>query len=285
MAATGMSMLVGGSVSKSDLVHNGIDRIDGYPSYLILRYGCADFFARKSTSCEISEETASSMLSQLKVHLAAQKTDSSVIAYWMLDDYPGGDISDVLGKMHDLIVASNSDSSSSFPRPAICGFGGQILPLRDKHPTATDPRMSYFAKSLINFSPSYCDMVALYPYAANSGTGTNDPSQFDWSMKYLLPEMFKELEDRGWDSSAEPLIGMPQAFGYDGYVAPTGADLANQMTAYCNSGAVALLAYSWNDGYPSEYPDRPSTEPVNSADMRSGLAQGLGQCQSYWSGK
>ena len=262
MAASGMSMLVGGSVPNSVLVHNGIDRIDGYPSYLILRYGCADFYARKSTSCEISDATAASMLSKLQAHLAGQEKDSTVIAYWLLDDYPGGDISDVLGKMHDLIAASNSDPASSFSRPAICGFGGQILPLRDQHPSATDPHMSYFAKSLINFSPSYCDMVALYPYAASSGTGTSDPSQFDWSMKYLLPEMFKELEDRGWDSSAEPLIGMPQAFGYDGYVAPTGADLVTQMGAYCNSGAVALLAYSWNDGYASANPNSPSTEPA-----------------------
>lgn len=206
------------------------------------------------------------------------------MAYWILDDYPGGDISPVLEKMHDMIVASNNDPASSFPRPTLCGFGGQILPLRDKHPTPTDSHMSYFAKSLTNFSASYCDMVALYPYAANSGTGINDPSQFDWSMKYLLLEMFKELQDHGWDSAVEPLIGMPQAFGYSNFVAPTETDLVTQMTAYCNSGAVSLLVYSWDDGYPSAVPDGPSSEPVNTPYMRAGISQGLRECQRYWSG-
>jgi hypothetical protein len=127
-------------------------------------------------------------------------------------------------------------------------------------------------------------MIALYPYAANSGTGPNDPSQYDWSMKYLLPEMFNELQAHGWDSSAEPLIGMPQAFGYSSFVAPTRAELATQMTGYCNAGAVSLLLYSWNDGYPSTFPDASSTEPVNNSEMRAGIAEGLRQCQTYWSG-
>lgn len=284
MAADGLSMLVGGSVSESARVESGVSYVDGYPWGLILAYGCPDFFARKAASCQIDDATSASMLAKLQAHLDAQKHDNNVIAYWILDDYPGGDISPVLEKMHDLIVASNNDPASSFPRPALCGFGGQILPLSDKHPTPTDPHMSYFAKSLTNFSTSYCDMVAIYPYAANSGTGPNDPSQYDWSMKYLLPEMFKELQDRGWDSSAEPLIGMPQAFGYSSYVAPTEADLATQMTVYCNAGAVSLLVYSWNDGYPSAFPDKPSTEPVNSVEMRNGITQGLSQCQRYWSG-
>lgn len=283
MAADGLSMLVGGTVSESARVEAGISYIDGYPWGLILAYGCPDFFARKSPSCQISDSTSVWMLSQLQAHLDTQRSDSNVIAYWLLDDYPGGNISTVLQKMHDLIAASNDDPASSFPRPALCGFGGQILPLSDKHPTPTDPHMSYFAKSLTNFSTSYCDMVALYPYASNSGSSLSDPSRFDWSMKFLLPEMFKELQDRGWDSSTEPLIGMPQTFGYATYVGPTQAEIVTQMTSYCNAGAVALLIYSWDDGYPSAFPDSPSREPVNSPDMRAGIGQGVKQCQTDWS--
>lgn len=142
--------------------------------------------------------------------------------------------------------------------------------------------MSYFKTSLINFRPSYCDMVALYPYAANEGTGPNDPSQYDWSMKYMLPAMLTDLANSGWNNSTEPLVALPQAFGYLTYVAPTGADLSTQMTAYCQAGAVALMVYSWDDGYPSANPASPSAEPANSADLRAGIAQGLTQCQSYW---
>lgn len=284
MSANGLSMLVGGSVSESARIANGVSYIDGYAWNLILAYGCSDYFARKSASCQISDSTSAWMLSQLKAHVDAQKADSNVIAYWLLDDYPGADVRPLLEKMHDVIVASNNDAQSSFARPALCGFGGQILPPSDTRPTATDPHMTYFVRALTNFSPRYCDMIAVYPYAGNNTTRPNDPAQFDWSMKYLLPEMFKELEERGWDSSKEPLIGMPQTFGYSTYVSPTQTDIATQMASYCNAGAVALLIYSWNDGYASAFPDKYSSEPVNSSEMRAGIAQGLKQCQRLWTG-
>lgn len=286
MAADGLTVLLGGVGSSPStealMVNDGVSSIDEYPWVLIVEYACGDYFARKSSSCQISDATSSLILSQLQTHFEAQKGNGNVIAYWFLDDYPGGDVSALLQKMHDLLVASNNDPSSSFPRPALCGFAGQVPPLSDTHITDADPLMSYFKIALTNFRPSYCDMVALYPYAVNEGTGPNDPSQYDWSMKYMLPAMFGDLEDRGWNSAAEPLVALPQAFGYLTFVAPTGADLSTQMAAYCKAGAVALLAYSWDDGFSSADPKSPSIEPVNSADMRAGLKQGLTQCQSYW---
>lgn len=286
MAADGLTVLLKGFSTPSPMAtavsNSGVNIIDSYPWSLIETYGCSDYFARKSSSCRISAATSNWILSQLQAHLAAQQGNDNVIAYWFLDDYPGGDVSALLQQMHDLLVASNSDPLSAFPRPAICGFGGQILPLNDTNITDAAPLMSYFNRAVTNFRPSYCDLVALYPYAANNGAGPNDPSQYDWSMTYLLPVMFEKLEDAGWDSSKEPLIGMPQTFGYLTYVAPTGVDIVTQMTAYCKAGAVALLVYSWDDGYPSAYPESPSTEPANSADMRAGLGQGLTQCRSFW---
>lgn len=285
MAADGLTMLLKAGVGnsmESDMANNNVSLIDPYPWSLIEEYGCAGYFAGQSASCQISDSTSTWILSQFQSHLAAQEGNSNVIAYWFLDDYPGGDVSALLQKMHDLLVASNNDPSVLFPRPAMCGFGGRIAPLSDRNISAADPLMSYFETALTNFSPSYCDLVALYPYAIDDGAGPDDPSQFDWSMTYLLPAMFGDLENRGWNRSIQPLVGVPQAFGYGNYVAPTGADVTTQMTAYCKAGAVALLAYSWDDSYLAANPNSPSAEPVNSADLRAGLARGLTQCLSYW---
>ena len=284
MATDGLSMILGACEDtpdeKSVMMSHGMRQIDPYP-WALITSACSDYFAGNSASCQISNSTSTSILSQLQVHLEAQKDNNNVVAYYFLDDYPGGDIRAVLQKMHELLVASNRDSSSSFPRPAICGFGGLILPVGD---TETNDAGYGFKKSLTNFSPGYCDMVALYPYAVNLGTGPNDPSQFDWSMTYLLPAMLQDLEDHGWEPSAQPLVGVPQTFGYDKAVAPTAADITTQMAAYCKAGAVALIAYSWDDGYSWAHPSIPVTEPFNSVDMRSGLAQGLAACQTYWPG-
>jgi hypothetical protein len=261
----------------------GVRTVDTYPWVLIADYGCSDYFYGQATTCQISDSTSAWILSQLQAHLAAQQGNSNVIAYWILDDYPGADLSSLLQKMHDLIVASNHDPSASFSRPAICGVGGSIAPLSDTHITDADPIMHGFKQALINFRPSYCDIVALYLYAGNMGYGyPKDPSQYDWSMTYLLPAILKDLEGAGWSSSTEPLVALPQAFGYDDWITPTGADLATQMTAYCKAGAVALFAYSWEDDYPVYNPNNPYLELFNSEDLRTGLQSGFTQCRTYW---
>lgn len=261
----------------------GVRTVDTYPWVLIADYGCSDYFYGQSANCQISDSTSAWILSQLQAHLAAQQGNSNVIAYWILDDYPGGDISSLLQKMHDMIVASNHDASASFPRPAICGMGGSIAPLSDKNITDADPIMHGFKLDLINFRPSYCDMVALYLYAGNMGYGyPKDPSQYDWSMIYLLPAILKDLGSLGWNGATEPLVAIPQAFGYGYWVTPSGADLASQMTAYCKAGAVALFAYSWEDDYPVLNPNSPYTELFNNEDLRAGLENGLIKCRTYW---
>lgn len=286
MAADGLTLLLKSSSTQPPMANiaqtAGVRLIDDYPWSLVNSYGCHDFFAKISTSCQISDATADWIISKLQAHLDVEKSNKNVVAYWFLDDYPGGDISSLLQRMHDVLAAANSDPSSSFPRPAICGFGGRILPLGYTRISGSDQLLSYFRKSITNFRPSYCDMVALYPYAVNTGTAPNDPSHFDWSMTYLLPTMFRDLREHGWDVSAEPLVGFAQAFGYLQYVAPTGADLSAQMAAYCKAGAVALMVYSWDDGYPSVNPEKPSAEPSTSNDMRSGIAHGLTQCRRIW---
>lgn len=281
MAKSGLSMLVGGSVSSSALLGTNVRQIDVYPWYLVVKYGCAEYYSKNATRCRVSEEASSFILSQMQAHLALQRSNRNVIAYWFLDDYPGGDISTLLGQMHALLVDSNNDLVSSFPRPAICGFGGNIALANSARIGRTDPVLSYFRSAIANFRPTYCDIVALYPYAVNTSSGPNDPSQYDWTMTQLLPAMFALLEEQGWNPSAEPLIGIAQAFGYDRYVAPSEADLVAEITAYCKAGAIAILAYSWNDGVPSLYP-KSSAEPVNSIPLRNGLSGGLKACQSYW---
>lgn len=285
MSRDGLTAVIINDIPSTDtaLESAGVRAVDNYPWMLIADYGCSDYFSGKSASCQISDSTSAWILSQLQAHLADQQGNSNVIAYWILDDYPGGDISSLLQKMHDLIVASNHDPSASFARPAICGLGGIVAPSSDTNITDADPVMHGFRQALVNFRPSYCDMIALYLYAGSMGYGyPTDPSQYDWSMTYLLPAIFKDLQGLGWNGSSEPLVAIPQAFGYGDWITPTGADLAAQMTAYCKAGAVALFAYSWEDGYPINNPNSPYLELFNSADLRTGLENGFTQCRTYW---
>jgi hypothetical protein len=287
MDGDGLSMVLGGirgeSAAQAEAVRvaNGVVEIDAFPQMIIYGY-CQTNSNGTYTSCPISDSDQATILSEIKAHFASKAGDSNVVAYWILDDYPGADISALLQKVHDLLAEANNDPSSVFPRPAMCGIGAMVLPVTDTQFTPTDPYWKGFQRALTNFRPGYCDIVSLYAYAYNITTGPNDPTLYDWSMAYVLPEAFKELAALGWNPSTEPFVALPQAFGYDGYVTPTEADIVTQMTAYCKAGAVALLPYSWHDGFGQKNPGVPFTEPTNSAYMRAGLAEGLKQCQSYW---
>jgi len=179
----------------------------------------------------------------------------NMIGYWILDDDPGGDIRPLLRSIHDIIAEQNIHSP--FARPTICSFGAP--------------------KSLKNFSPQACDMVAIYLYSRKPVAG----QAIDWSLSSRLSEMLAGLKARGWDQAREPLIGMPQAFGnYTGqnYALPTADELVEQATAYCKAGAVALLPYSWHDGFAL-----PGSQLYNTPTLVSALQKAIRICRSrYW---
>lgn len=283
MAADGLSMVWGEGEGdlRASRVANGVVLIDPYPEMLIHSY-C------QPSTCQISDSNEAIILSAIQSHLATASADNNVVAYWILDDYPGSDISPLLQKVHNLIAAANDGPTSAFPRPAICGLSANLLPITDNQVTDGDPYLKEFQTALVNFRPSYCDIIAIYSYAVNTATessaaiGSNS-ANYDWSMTYLLPEVFRELGARGWDPAEEPVVGIPMSFGgYSTYVAPTEAELVTQMTAFCKAGAVALLPYTWHNDYARDNPMASFVEPFNSAYMRAGLAEGMKQCQDYW---
>ena len=255
---------------------NHVKYIDAYLWGRILKT-CKRLTTGEWDCSNISQEQVQTILGEVIQHLALTSQDSSIVGYWILDDWPNADIHELLERIHDLVRIANQ--SSVFPRPTICGFGG----LLSQKATSDAPfvtNTSYFDRAITNFSPNACDVVALYPYA-NEG---NDPRLVDWSMSSLLPLEFQLLEARGWNPQKEPLIGVPQTFSYerDGVVyhtLPTEADVAAQSAAYCKAGAIALVPYTWDDGWPW-----PKTELYNSPDLVRGLQEGTRECQrNYWS--
>ncbi len=209
---------------------------------------------KQSGSCPAAQER--NVLDRIRKSLAADANNSNLIGYWVLGDYPGGDIRPILRKIHTLVAERNK--TSPFPRPTICGFGGQ--------------------QGLVNFDPAACDMIAIYLYQSKPRLSLK---VLDWSLSGALPAMLDELKTRGWDPQKEPLIGMPQAFGgCEGlnWVTPSTDNMALQAETYCRAGAIALLPYTWHDStkvYCSELYNTPS--------LVSGLQRGKQICEEkYW---
>ena len=117
----------------------------------------------------------------------------------------------------------------------------------------------------------------------------------EWDMRTVLPEGLALLRQKGWDSSKQPLIGMPQAFGYNPRTArgngqilpqptyrppPTQTQLATQVSAFCKYGAQSIIGYVWNDNSVGKI-----TELFNSEALRTGMQKGGATCRSaYWPG-
>jgi hypothetical protein len=203
--------------------------------------------------------------------LAHLRGNSAIAGFYILDDYPG-DIADILSQIHGLVTDDNRNEPA--PRATMCSFGA-MLDTRQQSQQAWTSDHSYYQKAITNFSPGACDFVALYPYAPPGA----QENQVDWSMGQLLPYMLNQLSARGWTPSGQPLIGTPQAFGYPAQqrYPPSGADLRTQADAFCQGGARSLVAYAWNDSY-----EGAKLELSNDADMRTGFAQAVGDCQRAW---
>jgi len=230
-------------------------------------------------TCIFSSADEQQVLAKVRDHLQITSEDANIVGYWILDDYPGADIHHLLESIHGLI--SDSNATAIFKRPAICGFGGRLDWKKERSDVVFLSYYHYFDISLVNFSPAACDMVALYPYGVNT---INDPTTIDWSMTTVLPHFLSGLAGRGWNQLQQPLIGMPQTFGYawqnDGqahFVTPREQDISTQAASYCKAGAVALLPYAWDDSYTG-----PKSELYNSPFMVRGLQQGATDCGKYW---
>jgi hypothetical protein len=258
--------------------------IDGYISSYLYYYECHRTHTVKlPASGEVNPCTTDShpelnsenaLLANIANHLQQEKHNPLIIGYWVLDDWvawDAGSARQLLIKIHALIQQYTPG------RPAICGFGGSI-----------DPYMRYgWSDELAdNFSPQGCDEAGFYIYASSLPNTTPSSSSdfYDWSMSGILPAMFASLQQRGWNISKEPLIGIGQAFGgpqahTDRYwVTPSAKDIETQSRSFCEHGATGLAFYSWED---PEY--GPTTQtPMSSAEVGTGIRNGIAACKAYW---
>jgi hypothetical protein len=160
-----------------------------------------------------------------------------------------------------------------------------------------DMESSY--EQLNNYSPQGCDMVALYPFANQAYTipaAARIQAKTDWSMdkavwpcgptKCTLLNFYRyALRKRGW-SPATPLIGVPQAFGYNVTGAykgrliwpePTSPQLTREMAGFCKGGVEAILAFEWHPHIPG------ISSALTDKTLRTGLAKGARACHKIWS--
>jgi hypothetical protein len=221
----------------------------------------------ETRSCVISAAAQQTLLGQATRHLDEVRNDPGIAAFWILDDYPWGDISSTLEQLHALIVKSTEGR-----KPSVCGIGGSL-----DHRTANDrrfePDREYTTRALDNLTPAACDVIA--PYFYGSATA-NDPRWIDWTMGSLMPWFIDELRQRGF---GEPqLLPVLHAFsaartpGGTYYVHPRPEDIEAQAKAYCDSGAIGLLFFTWQardalNGY------------ENDAQIRAGVTKAVANCR------
>ncbi len=266
-----VDLLYGGPESVSPTTIDSLQAhhmivIDGRIWYYLYSFEC-----HRVRSCSASVEptltTVSALLAAVSRHLRAVQSFDIVGGYWVLDDWPDSDpggATSVLTAIHGLIQQYTPG------RPAICGFGGALLPVGSKQSGWNDRRAS-------NFAPEACDMVGLYLYARS---GTVGP--YDWSMSALLPVVLDSLRRRGWDMHKEPLIGIPQAFGGNvggaTWPTPLATDIAAQSRAFCTHGATGIMYYAWSNSGTTAL----SIFPWNSTDITRGIRQGISACEQIW---
>jgi hypothetical protein len=100
-----------------------------------------------------------------------------VVAYWVLDDWPGwdpGSAHELLQKIHALVAAKTPG------RPAICGFGAGV---------AKPGKVDWDPGTAANYSNGGCDVVGWYNYSPFGRRHPSSGDGLDWTMKALLPAM------------------------------------------------------------------------------------------------
>jgi hypothetical protein len=222
--------------------------------------------------CPIAETEITATLDQVRAHLEKVGSDPSVMAFYVLDDYPGS-INPLLARVHAVIAAANR--KRRLGRPTVCGFSADLDFTGGD--TVVQPRDT-MRRALANYSPAACDAVLMYSYAHSSGDqGSVDASAFDWTMARVLPDFLQELRGRGW-TPRSPLIGTPMAFDSPstGYSGPTSTQLATQVEAFCAAGVTAVIAFAWHVA------DRPASSLATDPQLRAGLRAGVPACQARW---
>jgi hypothetical protein len=246
-------------VSKALAAHN-IKIIDAMPWEYLYYYECHIHQTCSPTTFPELRSTGA-LLGDLTAHLKQVHGNSSIIAYWVLDDWPYSD-----GSGKNLLIQMNSLIHQYTPgKPSICGFAGHIPPL----PQTT---LHWYDGTAANFSPKGCDMVGLYIYGQPHTTGS-----YDWTMSRILPAVYTSLRNRGWDRTTTPLVGIPQAFGGtvngEPWPIPNAQNVETQTKTYCQQGAVGIIYYSWGEV---------GATPMTDSQIAQGIKNGIADCKAIW---
>lgn len=269
-------------VERKALGQQGITWIDATPWNLI-NQACKKQYAeqaklKQARACTLSAADQAGVLKATEARLNAVAHDDALAAYWILDDYPGGNIQPMLVRIHQLIEQQNQQTH--IVRPAICGIGGNL----DLKPTVKsrsfEPQHAYFDRAAVNLTPQSCDLVAPYLYASGHN---NNVVLADWNLRQLLPYVLQTLQERGFDTSKPLLVPVLHAFGSrlpqgsDAYFTPRAQDIVSQTKAYLAYHPVAFLFFTFAPD--ADAPVSYSNDPA----IRQGIQQSLGVlAKSQW---
>jgi hypothetical protein len=285
MVARGMTLAVVSGASRDALatMRNGGAKYIEVRLWNLVNEACRRQFdveaaARQPRACRLAQTDEDRIAAQASTYLRTVEQDSALAGLWILDDFPQGDVTNVLLRLRALVQESNH--RSGFHRPTVCGVGG-ILDFKDSPDDASFKQdHAYIDQALRNVFPAACDVISPYFYA--SGVA-DDPRLVDWSMHDLLPYFERAILARGYDTSSRVLLPIAHAFAFHAagratyYITPRPNDLAAQMKAYCDAGARSMLFFTWN----SADADRSYS---NDASLRDGVQQGLETCLPRWRG-
>jgi hypothetical protein len=226
-------------------------------------------------SCsQLSVAQRISLLDRVREHVQSIPVHSEVAGIYLVDDY-WTDMRRDLQAVADTIRMVSS-------LPLVCGISVPLA-VRPEGQVEVRPDVGAVERSLLNYDPRWCDVVLLYAYAPSSGQ--SERQAVEWNMQSTLPEAMSLLRDRGW-AGGRWIAGI-QTFGdaprvqRDGSLvyrpAPSEGDIVEQMTAMCEAGARATVAYTWNDGQPGTIQNL-----SNSSWLRTGWQLGRAACQRVW---
>jgi hypothetical protein len=223
---------------------------------------------RLPPSCDLTPIEQQEIAKAAKEHLEEIKTEPGLAGFWILDDYPQGDITAVLKTIHNLVHAAGASVGRNLP--TICGLGGS-LDLRDSTRESFKPQHKWIDQPAINVTPAACDYVAPYFYGRRPQP---NPDLVDWSMRDVIPYALQVLRAKGFNTSGIliPILDAfgscerPRPSGTSCYVTPRPMDILAQAKAWTEAGAVAMMFFTWQSQDSDE-------NYLNSASIRDGVQQ------------
>lgn len=238
----------------------------------------ATYCPRGRASCAApGQEQLDRMSHDISQHVETARPAGEVVGYILTDDF-WYDMRIGLEQAREAIRTADPSA------PSVCQLEVPLEPARTG--VADDP----LGQSLRNYSPVWCDAVAIYSYRRPLASNqVREP--IDWSLENQLRDALPRLSASGWDKDEHPLIGIVQAFGYTPRTStgsqplptpqtipsPTAIELSTQVAGFCRHGAAGIIAYAWEDS------SRGNVSTLStSAELRAGLKNGLGSCRNKW---